>query len=211
MPGSSALLLALVIVVLKGGGEAPAKSVRTDRRDLVLALEAGGERRIPLAEVAEIRFHRPREGAEAGTRKLLALLARIRRSPFAGEPLPPLPASPRQRDEQARRLADRIAKEPSPYRRIQQSFNLAALRYSLDDLEGCREALRRILPLCRGTDPRLYDATCARLAALQLGTDGKAPSEAWRDELLSDVLGPQDGERLKARLRALEELANRAR
>ena len=211
MPASSALLLALVTVVLKGGAEAPARSVSTDRRELVLALEGGGERRVPLSSVSEIRFSGPRKTrvSEKTMGKLLSLLGRIRRSPFAGETLPPLPELPRQRAEQARRLEERIGKEASPFRRIQQSFNLAALRFSLDDLDGCREALRRIQSLCRESDPKLYDATCARLAALQLKGDGSAPSPAWREELLSDVLGPGDGERLEARLRTVEELARR--
>ena len=214
MPRSSAALLALVTVVLKGGIEVPAKSVHSESRDLVLALEPAGERHVPLSEVSEIRFLGPvrkSRVSEETLRKLLTLLGKIRRNPFAGENLPPMPESPKERAEQARRLAERLRKEPSTYHRIQQSFSLAALRFGLDELEACRETLRRIKVLSRDSDPRLYDATCVRLSALQLKADGSEASTAWKDELLSDVLGPENGDRLKARIRAVEELARKAR
>lgn len=207
-----------VTVLLRNQTRAKALSIRTEGRLLVLALPEGGARPVPLSQVRRIDFGWPLSPT------LRNLLKRLRANPFADSAFDRLldrrggrvllPAGKRR--ERAETLARHLASADSVQddaQGLRMAMNLAALRFSLGDAAGSREALATAQALAkRAGDRKAHDEACARMAALQL-PEGDVPEESpvWRR--CRDAFVPGEGggkEALATRIGALERLAREA-
>ena len=208
----------LVTALLRDGTRLKARAVLLEGPQLLLTRPDGTPQAVPLADVKELRFGTA-EVDPKQDEKLWSELNRVRRAAFAGPEFSKLLADSRQSGlaERAVALAGRFEQEKDPGRRMRQALNLAALRFALDDLDGCRQSLRAVKALARESQSwDAYNESCVRLAALQL--PAAAPFDPrgsdWRDaksELQAGILEQDQRADLKARVKALSRLAGLVR
>lgn len=207
----------LVIAQLRDGRKLQACTVRTDGKGMLILTRADGmSEPVPLRDVSELRFKNAEAADPKQDGKLWAELRRVRGAPFAGPEFARLLSESRQSGlaERTVALAGRFQRETDPARRLRQALNLAALRFALGDLDGCRQSLRAVKALAReARDWDAYNESCVRLAALQLPAETGAfdpRGSDWRDckaELQAGILEQDQRADLKARIQAVSRLA----
>ncbi len=211
----------LVTVQLRDGTRLKARAARTDdRQRLVLDRLDGAAQAVPLRDVKTLRFGRAEALDPKQDERLWVELCKVRRAPFAGPEFAKLLMHSRQEAlaERAVALASRFQQETDPGRHMRQALNLAALRFALGDLDGCRQSLRVVKALAReAQDWDAYNESCVRLAALQLPAGEAAfdpEASDWRDckaELQAGILEQEQRADLKARIQAVSRLAGLVR
>lgn len=210
----------LVTVQLRDGSRLKARAVRTDARQMLVLTRADGTgQAVPLRDVKEIRFGKP-EAADPKEEKLWAELCRVRRQPFAGPGFDGRVSASKQADlaKRAAEMSALFLEAKDPERRMRLALRLAALRFALGDLDGCRQSLRTCKALAREAQAwDTYNEGCVRLAALQLPAAAGAfdpKGSDWRDckaELDAGILEQEQRSDLKARIKTLSRLAGLVR